>query len=222
MDMKRFNLFAGNYGSGKTELSLNMALQLKNCGKTALVDMDIVNPYFRSSESKEMLEEEGIRVISPPFANTTVDVPALSAEVYSAFKSEYAVFDAGGDPVGATALGGYKKFFKDVEPDFMFYYVINARRPFQRSIEDAQEMLYQIQNNSRLTIHALVNNTNVAGETTVQDLVHGYEFCMELGKNTGIPLAFTSGTPALIDEFSKLGYAGEVFPIKIFTRPQWL
>ena len=104
--MKRFNIFAGNYGSGKTEISLNTALALAKDRKTTLVDMDVVNPYFRSAESEKLLADHGIRLIAPPYANTNVDVPVLSAEVMAAFESETAVFDAGGDPVGAAALGG--------------------------------------------------------------------------------------------------------------------
>lgn len=220
--MKRFNLLAGNYGSGKTELSLNMSLGLSKKGRTALVDMDIVNPYFRSSESKEMLAQNDVRLISPPFANTTVDVPALSAEVFGAFRYEYAVFDAGGDPVGATSLGAYKKYFTDVKDDFIFYYVVNMRRPFQREISDALEMMEQIENNARLRIDALINNTNVANETTTDDLMEGYEFCLKLKERTGIDIAFTSGTQDMIDALLKKGFDGEVFPIKIYTRPDWL
>jgi len=125
--MKKLIIYAGNYGSGKTELSLNTAIHMAQRGDTALVDMDIVNPYFRSSEHVSMLGEHGIKLIKPPFANTTVDVPSLSAEIYSAFTYEYAVFDAGGDPVGAKALGGMREYFEEVREKVGFYYVVNAR-----------------------------------------------------------------------------------------------
>ncbi len=220
--MKHFIIFAGNYGSGKTELSLNMALRMAEKGKTVLCDMDIVNPYFRSAESKEMLEQNGIRLIAPPFANTTVDIPALSAEVYAAFDSEYAVFDAGGDPVGATALGGFKQYFENVRDKLAFYYVVNARRPFQSDVNDAVEMLRQIQANSRLTIDALVNNTNMANETTADDLLYGETMCAKIGRETGLKVAFTSGMPKVLQEYEERGYRGEAFEIEIFTRPEWL
>ena len=98
--MKRFNIFAGNYGSGKTEISLNTALRLAAEKQTVLVDMDVVNPYFRSAESETLLTEHGVRLIAPPYANTNVDVPVLSAEAMAAFESEAAVFDAGGGSGG--------------------------------------------------------------------------------------------------------------------------
>lgn len=220
--MKKYNVLLGNYGSGKTELSINMSIALAKKGQTALVDMDIVNPYFRSSERADILEENGVRVIAPPFANTTVDVPSLGAEVYAAFLSEYAVFDAGGDPVGATALGAYRRYFMDVQDDLMVYYVVNGRRPFQRELLDAVAMLNQIQANARLRIDALINNTNLATETTVEDLAEGYEFCKTLAERVELPIAFTSGRAELLEQFQNMGYSKEVFPIQIYTRPDWL
>ncbi len=220
--MKRFVVYIGNYGSGKTELSLNTALKMVGEGQTVLCDMDIVNPYFRSAESKAMLEQNGIRLIAPPFANTTVDVPALSAEVHAAFLSEQAVFDAGGDPVGATALGGFMKYFDEVAEELAVYYVVNARRPFQSNIDDAQTMLEQIQANARLGITGLVNNSNMANETTVADLICGEKLCAEITKRTGLPVAFASGKPQVLEEYRKQGYKGETFALEIFTRPSWL
>ncbi len=220
--MKKFYVFAGNYGSGKTEISLNTALMLSKKGKTALCDLDIVNPYFRSAEQKEMLEENGIRLIAPQFANTTVDVPSLSAEVQSAFLYDYAVFDAGGDPVGATVLGSFKKQFEDNANELNFYYVINARRPFQTNIQDALEMLVQIEANARMKVHALINNTNLSKISTVEDLIIGEELCAEITKKTGIPVAFTSGKKEILDSYCATGYEGETFPINIYTHPEWM
>lgn len=220
--MKRFTVFGGNYGSGKTELSLNTALALKDKGNVALVDLDIVNPYFRSSESLKMLENNGIRLIKPPFANTTVDVPALSAEVYSAFNYDYAIFDAGGDPVGAHALGGLKAYFNENRDDTSFYYVVNARRPFQADINDAVEMLKQIESNARLKIDGLINNTNMSMETTVEDLIYGSILCEQITKETGIPLAYASGVPKVLEEYRKYGYKGDTIPLEIYTRPYWM
>lgn len=220
--MKRFTVFGGNYGSGKTELSLNTALKLKDKGSVALVDLDIVNPYFRSSESQKMLEENGIRLIKPPFANTTVDVPALSAEVYSAFNYDYAVFDAGGDPVGAHALGGLKAYFDENRDDTAFYYVVNARRPFQSDLNDAVEMLKQIESNARLKIDGLINNSNMSMETKVDDLTDGAVLCKQITEATGIPALYASGTPEVIEEYKKSGFKGDTIPLEIYTRPDWL
>ena len=159
--MKKFNIFAGNYGSGKTELSLNTSIALAKKAKTALVDIDVVNPYFRSAESAELLEKNGVYLIAPPYANTNVDVPVLSAEVNAAFEYEAAVFDAGGDPVGAAALGGLLQKFQAVREDTMLYYVVNARRPLQRSADEIIEMMEQISARIRLSIDGIINNTNL-------------------------------------------------------------
>lgn len=220
-DNVRYCIFAGNYGSGKTELSLNLALKMQEVNRhTALADMDIVNPYFRSSEHREMLEDKGIRLITPPYANTAVDIPALAAEVQSAFEYDFAVFDAGGDPVGAAALGTYHARFAGSQT--MFLYVINARRPLQLKALEAAEMLGQIEDAARLKVDGLVNNTNLARETTWEDLEYGSEVCQEVSQITGIPVQFTSGTPDVLKAYAEHGFAGETFPLRIYTRPDWL
>lgn len=218
----KYIVYAGNYGSGKTELSLNTALKMAQRGSGALVDVDVVNPYFRSSESAAMLEAHGIRLIKPPFANTAVDVPAISAEVMAAFKLEWAVFDAGGDPVGANVLGSIHEGFDKVRERMVFYYVVNVRRPFQEDIDDAADMLRQIEQNARLKVDGLVNNGNLGPETTLADIDAGLEMCAQLTERTGIPLAFTSGRQEVIGQLKQRGYTGETFEIDIFTRPEWL
>lgn len=215
-------IFAGNYGSGKTELSLNTALEYAKKGKTVLCDLDIVNPYFRSAEHAKMLEDAGIRLIAPPFANTTVDVPALSAEVLAAFEYDYAVFDAGGDPVGAAALGTYNDAFKNIRDFLQFYYVINARRPLQQTALQAAEMLMQIEDKSRLKIDGLVNNTNLGRDTSAADLEFGEGVCEEISEITGIPLAYASGTEETIKKYKESGFKGDTRVLKVFTRPDWL
>lgn len=219
----RYCIFAGNYGSGKTELSLNLAMRMAQMGKkTALCDLDIVNPYFRSSEHEKMLEDKGIRVIKPPYANTGVDVPALAAEVKSAFEYDFAVFDAGGDPVGAKALGAYRDDFERDRDKTMFLYVVNARRPLQLTALEVVDMLNQIEANARLRADGLVNNTNLARETTWEDLEYGTQVCWEVAQATGVPLSFTSGVPEVLKQFEEHGFEGEFFPLKIYTRPDWM
>ena len=113
MDHKRVTLFAGHYGSGKTNIAVSYALLLAREGKkTAIADLDIVNPYFRTKDSASELEAAGVDLISPQFANTNVDLPALPAEAYRLVedKSLYAVMDIGGDDRGAYALGRYTPF----------------------------------------------------------------------------------------------------------------
>ncbi|MEF9987631.1 MAG: hypothetical protein RR632_06715 [Christensenella sp.] len=220
--MKKFNIFAGNYGSGKTEISLNTALALSKKQQTTLVDMDVVNPYFRSAESEELLAENGVRLIAPPFANTNVDVPALSAEVMAAFESETAVFDAGGDPVGAAALGGLFQKFDARRDEVMLYYVVNARRPLQQTAEEIIEMMNQISSRIRLKVDGLINNTNLARETTVADLLHGQKICEEVSEKTGVPICYAAGKPEILAAFKKHGYTLPEIPLSIYTFPDWL
>ncbi|MEG2957750.1 MAG: hypothetical protein RR826_05735 [Christensenellaceae bacterium] len=220
--MKRFNIFAGNYGSGKTEISLNTALELRKDRRVTLVDMDTVNPYFRSAESAEMLKQHDIALIAPTFANTNVDVPAISAAVFGAFESENAIFDAGGDPVGAVALGGLFGYFMAVREQVMFYYVINARRPMQQNAEEITEMLKQISARVRLKVDGLINNTNLGAQSSVQDLIDGAKICAKVSDMTGIPLLYTAGKPEILKEYKQTGFDGEMIPLTIYTWPEWL
>ena len=220
--MKRFNIFAGNYGSGKTEISLNTALRLAETQQTTLVDMDVVNPYFRSAENEELLKAHGVKLIAPPYANTNVDVPVLSAEVMAAFESETAVFDAGGDPVGAAALGGLLQKFKAVRDDTMFYYVVHARRPLQQTAEEIAEMMAQISERVRLKIDGLINNTNLGRESSVTDLLDGQKVCEEVSEKTGAPVLYVSGKPEILAAFGDAGYHIPQIPLSIYTFPDWL
>ena len=223
--MKKITVLFGNYGSGKTELSLNIALSLaEKSADVALVDLDIVNPYFRSSEHRPLLESKGIRVIAPVFANTAVDVPSLPPDVFAAFRHEYAVFDCGGDPVGAAALGGLKRYFDDKRADTEALFVVNTRRPFQDSAETLEESLTRIQARARLNADGFVLNANLGPETTGGELAEGYAVVKALSNSTGIPLRYVSGTEAALAVFERQcpDCAGERLPIRILTRPDWL
>jgi hypothetical protein len=223
--MKKITVLFGNYGSGKTELSLNIALKLAEDSRdVALVDIDIVNPYFRSSEHRPLLESRGIRVIAPVFANTAVDVPSLPPDVYAAFRHEYAVFDCGGDPVGAAALGGLKQYFDANRADTEALFVVNTRRPFQDSAETLAESLKRIQARARLTADGLVMNANLGPETTGDELAQGYAVVQALSDSTGIPLRYVSGTETALAAFERQcpHCAGERLTINILTRLDWM
>lgn len=223
--MKKITVLYGNYGSGKTELSLNIALKAKEEHENVtLIDFDIVNPYFRSSEHKKMLEGKGIRVIAPNFANTQVDVPSLPPDIYSAFKGGYAIFDCGGDSVGATALGGLKKNFDAMRSETEALYVVNTRRPFQENAQRIKQGFDEIQESSRLITDAFILNANLGVETTGEELKEGYEIMKELIKLTGIPLKFVSGTEESLAVFREQcpEYNGEMFEIRIYMRPEWM
>ena len=224
---KTFYVFIGNYGSGKTELSLNFALNFAKAGeRTALVDHDIVNPYFRSSEKNKLLESAGVVLVAPPYAKTGVDLPVVSAVVESVFVRDYdrVVFDVGGDPVGATALGRYYPQFEAVRENVLAYYVVNTRRPLSRTPKEIARLLDHIAARSRMSISGLINNANLARETTAENLVEGDEALKKVTGLTGIPVRYVTGWKSILDEFKRLApdHAGELYPIETYMRPGWL
>lgn len=218
--MAKCFVLAGNYGSGKTEIALNLSLAFSKKGKTVLADMDIVNPYFRSAEHGALLGANGIRLIAPTYANTMVDVPVIGAEVFAAFSYEYAVFDAGGDPVGASVLGSISDHFEGQETQF--YYVVNARRPLQQTAEQVISMLQLIQAKARIPVTGLINNTNLARETAVEDLLFGREVCIEVSSKMGIPIVYASGEERVLKEYAEKTGEDSLLYLNIYTRPNWL
>lgn len=228
--MKRFIVVIGNFGSGKTELSLNVAFAASKVQKTTLVDLDIINPYFRSTERKKELNSAGIRLLSPTFAMMGVEVPSLPADIYSVFSddSETVVFDVGGDPAGAVALGQYKRFF-DNEGNVEVYYVINARRPFSCSVELNLDMISRITMASRMGVTGIINNTNLSEETSVADLIDGYEIVKDTAISAKLPVVHTSGIPRVLEAFisyaddNKLdrAYIGEPLAITRYMHRDW-
>ncbi|MBE7064089.1 MAG: hypothetical protein IJN25_07515 [Clostridia bacterium] len=188
--MKRLNVVTGHFGSGKTEFALNLAMQ--NTGKTTIVDMDTVNPYYRTADAEGVLKSHGIGVILPRFANTNVDLPALPSEIFSVFtdKETTAVFDVGGDEDGALALGQYNRYFSE-EP-YEMYFIVNARRPLTREPDGVIEILREVENASHLRVTSLVNATNLGPETSAEIILEGQKVVEEVSRRTGIPVAFTA------------------------------
>ncbi len=190
--MKRLNIVTGHFGSGKTEFALNLAMQ--NQGKTTIIDLDTVNPYYRTADAAEILKANGIGVILPHFANTNVDIPALPSEIFSVFtdKSATAIFDVGGDEDGALALGQYYRHF--LAEDYEMYFVINGRRPLTREPEGVIEILREVEQASHLRVTKLVNDTNLGPETTADIVMEGQKLVEEVSRRTGIPIGYTAVT----------------------------
>ncbi len=219
---KRLTIFVGNYGSGKTELALNTAIKLKKTmPKVMLVDLDIVNPYFRSAEQKALLEAHGIEVLMPTFAMTTVDIPALPAAIMSAFerRDTHVIFDVGGDDVGATALGRYFPYFNR-EPCQMPY-VINANRPLSQNSQQILRLMERIQTKSRLKISALINNSNVAEETQVSDLINGQKIIEDVAEKSNLPIGAICGMAHILDQLPSI-YDKFKYPIVRLMRLEWM
>lgn len=191
---KRITLFAGHYGSGKTNIAVNYALKLKNDGYAVkIADLDIVNPYFRTKDSQLDLEKAGIPLISPAYANSNVDLPALPQEVYSLVqrKDFYAVMDIGGDDRGAYALGRYSPYILE-ENNYEMIFVANFYRPLTRTAEEALEVMREIEVACGIKFTAIVNNSNLGNLTTANDVITTYDKTAKLSKLSNLPVIFTS------------------------------
>ena len=190
MEHKRVTLFAGHYGSGKTNIAVNYALLLAGEGKkVCIADMDIVNPYFRTKDSAKVLENAGVELISPKFANTNVDLPALPAESYRLVqdKSIYGIMDIGGDDRGAYALGRFVPYLKQ-ENDYRMIFVANAYRPLTRTPEDALEVMREIEEACGLRFTDIVNNANLGNETTPETVLDALGYMEKLSTLSGLPI----------------------------------
>jgi hypothetical protein len=202
INFKRITILSGHYGSGKTNIAVNLALDLKKVyNKVAIADIDIVNPYFRTKDSEDQLKNAGIRLICSEYANSNVDIPALPQDMYSVTddKSVHAILDVGGDERGALALGRLVPKIKE-ENDYDMFYVINKFRPLTRDIPSAKEVFDEIENACKLKFTGIINNSNLGRETTAEDVISSVEFAENLAKTLNLPLVFTSVTEELYDK----------------------
>ena len=223
MDMKaeprRITLFAGHYGSGKTNIALNYARWLKNHspGHVAVADLDIVNPYFRTKDSAADLAAEGIGLVVSGFANSNVDFPALPKETYAlvADRETRVVVDVGGDDRGALALGRYVDDIR-AGGDYEMLAVVNASRPLTRTPADAVEALREIEAACGLPFTGIVNNTNLGQETTAQDVAASLPYADGIAALTGLPVRFTCcAAPLAADLAPLLPPDRALFPLEI-------
>ena len=215
MNHKRLTLFAGHYGSGKTNIAVNYALQLAREGKkVCIADLDIVNPYFRTADSADVLKEAGIDLISPKFANSNVDLPALPAEAYRLVedKSSYGIMDIGGDDRGAYALGRYTPFIKK-ENNYRMIFVANCYRALTRTATDALEVMREIEAACGLRFTDIVNNSHLGNFTDVQTLLDSQPFIEQLCELSGLPLYLTTVRADLAEEVS--AHIPNVLPLQL-------
>ena len=205
MKHKRLTLFAGHYGSGKTNIAVNYALHLAKEGKqVCIADLDIVNPYFRTADSRQELESAGVELISPQFANSNVDLPALPAQAYKLVQDKrcYGIMDIGGDDRGAYALGRYVPYMKQ-EKNYRMVYVANCYRPLTRTAAEALEVMQEIEAACGLAFTDIVNNSNLASETDVQAVLDSRDFIQELSELSGLPVFMTTVRADLAERVRK-------------------
>lgn len=217
----RFLVITGNYGSGKTEISLNLALKASAEGKTTLVDLDIVNPYFRSGEKAIEMEKSGIRVLMPTYAMTTVDIPALPAEIQSVFEvpSDRVIFDVGGDDTGAAALGRYYPSFMKNRENTLMVLVVNCMRPLTMRDDDILDMAERIRNRGRLEIDLLINNTNLADKTTPMMIEDGEKTVLRCAEKMGVKRVITAGKT---DILNRCRLQTPLLAIERYMVPEWM
>ncbi len=222
--MKQLTIITGHYGSGKTNAAVNLTLMTKEShplSPVRIADLDIVNPYFRTADSRELLEKAGIEVLLPEFANTNVDIPSLPPKLYSLFdrKAEgFTIIDVGGDD-GAVALGMYSDRIRLC--DYDMFCVVNMYRPLISDPADAVCGIREIEESSRLFCTGIINNSNLGVETTAEDIFSSLEYGERCAELAGVPLVcqtyeknYTSGAALLFPEDKR----GILFPITDITR----
>ena len=213
MEHKRLTLFAGHYGSGKTNIAVNYAIAMAKEGNpVCIADLDIVNPYFRTKDSAAQLAEAGVKLISPWFANSNVDLPALPAEAYRLVqdKSVYGVMDIGGDDRGAYALGRYVPSIRE-ENDYRMVFVANCYRPLTATAQEALEVMGEIEAACGLKFTDIINNSNLGAETTPQTVLESLEYIRELSQLSGLPVLAHTAEETVARQLE----ISNVFPLRL-------
>ncbi|MDD6919624.1 MAG: P-loop NTPase [Eubacteriales bacterium] len=223
--MKRIRIIAGHYGSGKSELSVNLAMALKDeYDKVALVDLDIANPYFRSRERQKTMEEKGIKVYHNAFGfDITQDLPAISAAIKAPLENKdyKVIIDLGGDDSGARVLNQFTEYLHGDDSEMIF--VININRVDTSTVEGCLYHINAIQAETGLKVKGIINNSNMLSETTAEDIKKGYALCNEVAKIIDVPVIATYCDRNILNKISVEELDGiEVTPIDLFLRPSWL
>lgn len=218
MEFKRITLLSGHYGSGKTNIAVNMAFELKKQFERVVVaDMDIVNPYFRTKDSLKEFEEAGIKLIASAFAGSNVDLPSLPQEMYSLTDdvSSHCILDIGGDERGALVLGRYADSIKR-ENDYEMLFVFNAYRPLTPDADSALEVMREIEWAGKIPFTGIVNNSNIGEETTPEDVLASMEKARELSEKAGIPLKMTTVASGIFPSLENK--IPSLFPLKLQAK----
>ena len=218
-DTKRLTLLCGHYGSGKTNVAVNLAIQLKKQYNNLVVaDLDIVNPYFRTKDSLDDFKKHGIELICSEYANTNVDIPALPADMYrlTTDKTLTAVIDVGGDDRGAYALGRLVPEIK-AEGNYEMLMVINGYRPLTPDAASTIEVMREIETACKLKFTGLVNNSNVGELTTAEYVLNSIDYAREVSNQSGLPIVMTTVKADLYDELKDK--IDDLLPMTLQAKP---
>ena len=218
MIYKRITLLCGHYGSGKTNVAVNMAYDLKKKHeKVVIADLDIVNPYFRTKDSAGEFEDLGIRLICSEYAGSNVDIPAMPQQMYSLTdnKDQMAIIDVGGDDRGALALGRIAPSIIE-ENDYEMIFVINCYRPLTRDAESTIEVMKEIEEAAKIKFTSIINNSNLGEETTADDVLKSMDYANEVSRLTGMPIKCTAVDNRIYD--SIIDSVPNAFPLKLQNK----
>jgi hypothetical protein len=217
-------MIVGNYGSGKTEVSVNLALFLRRRGaQVSIADLDVVNPYFRCREAQLLMREAGVRVVIPPGAHQQADLPIVVPEIKGMLEPEegsFALFDVGGDPVGATLLSSLYESLG--ERPYSLLQVINARRPFTSTVDGCLKMQAGLENASRLRVSGYIVNTHLIAETTVEVILEGYELARQVSARSGVPIGMVTAMGELAEDPRITALPVPLFRLERVMLPPWL
>jgi energy-coupling factor transporter ATP-binding protein EcfA2 len=211
-------IVTGHYGSGKTNLCLNLALLLRESGRgVTLADLDVVNPYFRTADFKAIAEQNGVHLITPGFAGSSLDLPALTGELDASLGGKNTVIiDVGGDDDGAHALGRYAPRIRQGPYDMLF--VASFFRYLTRTPKEALAVLSAIEAASRLEITGIVNASNLGPSTVREDIEASLSRAEELAAISGKPLLFTAAGRNIAGAITG---GGNILPVDIYVKAPW-
>jgi len=219
---KRIKIFVGSFGSGKTEIAINYSIYCrKNYRQVAIVDLDIVNPYFRTREAKDALNLKDIKVIAPEGDLFYADLPLISPEIKGLIQNSdyHLILDVGGDDVGAVVLGTFKSFIKDL--DYEMLLVVNSYRPFTQNIFQIKQMAQEIENKSRLKISGIVSNPNLSRQTNEEIIEKGNVLIKQAAQKLKVPIKFICIDERFSQKMKRENFEEPIFYIKRFMNLPW-
>ncbi|MGE0084355.1 MAG: cobalamin biosynthesis protein CbiA [Desulfococcaceae bacterium] len=222
ISLKGIVIIVGNYGSGKTEVAINLALQQKKQGADVrIADLDLVNPYFRTREARAVLGREGIDLVLPPQQYMHADLPILSPAIAGMIRqpSELTILDAGGDDAGATVLAALAHVLKDKQ--IRMVQVVNPFRPFTETVEGCIKIRREIEDAAKLPVNGLIGNANLIDETRPEDIYEGYAFVRKLSEETGLALEFVTVPVKMMPQMDLTRILCPVLPIHRQLVPPW-